>query len=92
MRGFFTFAKSFISFSSVKTQQMKVSIRLVNQSINGQLRLCSTLTALRMANLYGIWQKSSIEEFDGESELDIHISQLLSLSLKAEQQTIQAKI
>ncbi|CAK72313.1 unnamed protein product (macronuclear) [Paramecium tetraurelia] len=92
MRGFFTFAKSFISFSSVKTQQMKVSIRLVNQSINCQLRLSSTLTALRMANLYGIWQKSSMQEVDDESELDIHISQLMSLSLKAEQQTIQTNI
>ncbi|CAD8143638.1 unnamed protein product [Paramecium pentaurelia] len=92
MRGFFTFAKQFISFSSIKTQQMKVSIRLVNQSINGQFRLCSTLTALRMSNLYGICQTSSIEEVDNESELDIHISQLLSLSLKAEQQTIHTSI
>ncbi|CAD8046088.1 unnamed protein product [Paramecium primaurelia] len=88
MRGFFTFAKQFISFSSIKTQQMKVSIRLVNQSINGQFRLCSTLTALRMANLYGICQTSSIEDVDS----DIHISQLLSLSLKAEQQTIHTSI
>ncbi|CAD8051170.1 unnamed protein product [Paramecium sonneborni] len=88
MRGFFTFAKQFISFSTMKTQQMKVSIRLVNKSINGQFRMCSSLTALRMANLFGTSQITSIEDIDGESELDIQISQLLSLSLKAEQQML----
>ncbi|CAD8049976.1 unnamed protein product [Paramecium sonneborni] len=88
MRGFFTFAKQFISFSSMKTQQMKVSIRLVNRSINEQFRMCSTLTALKMINLFGISNSTSIEDIDEESELDIQISRLLLLSLKAEQQTI----
>ncbi|CAK90618.1 unnamed protein product (macronuclear) [Paramecium tetraurelia] len=80
MRGFFAFAKQFVSFSTVQTQQIKIAIRLVNQSVNSQFRLCSTLTALRLNNLYGLNQSSTLADSDG----DAAIQQLLLLSLKAE--------
>ncbi|CAD8051902.1 unnamed protein product [Paramecium sonneborni] len=89
MRGFFAFAKQFVSFSTVKTQKIKISIRLVNQSVNSQFRLCSTLTALRLNNLYGLHQSSTLADSEGEIVLDATISQLLSLSLKAELNIIQ---
>ncbi|CAD8136928.1 unnamed protein product [Paramecium pentaurelia] len=79
MRGFFAFAKQFVSFSTVKTQQIKIAIRL----------LCSTLTALRLNNVYGLHQSSTLADSEGELVLEAAISQLLSLSLKAELNTIR---
>ncbi|CAK55697.1 unnamed protein product (macronuclear) [Paramecium tetraurelia] len=89
MRGFFALAKQFVSYSTVQTQQIKIAIRLVNQSVNSQFRLCSTLAALRLNNVYGLHQSSSLADSEGELVLEAAISQLLSLSLKAELNTIR---
>ncbi|CAD8048840.1 unnamed protein product [Paramecium sonneborni] len=84
MRGFFAFAKQFVNFSTIQTQQIKIAIRLVNKSVNSQFRMCSTLAALRLNNLYGLYQSSTLADSEGEIVLEAAISQLLSLSLKAE--------
>lgn len=53
--------------------------------------MCSTLAAVKLNNLFGTFRTSSLEDAEGgidhmylEFELDQEVSQLITLSLKAE--------